>query len=76
MPAFSPACATQPPLVFGAGASGDDDDYCTTPTGCRISYLREPTTCPAAPKNQSPPPPCCRKRLFQPQPHGISTVSL
>ncbi|CAD6201571.1 unnamed protein product [Miscanthus lutarioriparius] len=65
-PAFSPACAAQPPLVFG----GDDDDYCCkTPTGSRISYLREPTTCPPAPRKPPPPPPC-RKRLFQPQPQG------
>ncbi|CAD6209150.1 unnamed protein product [Miscanthus lutarioriparius] len=70
-PAFSPACAAQPPLVF----AGDDDDYyCKTPTGSRISYLREPTTCPPAPRK-----PPCRKRLFQAQPQaqGISiSVSL
>ncbi|KAG0553216.1 hypothetical protein BDA96_01G575600 [Sorghum bicolor] len=55
-PAFSPACAALPPLVFG-----DDYDYdCRTPTGSRISYLREPTTCPPAPRK-----PPCRKRLFQ-----------
>jgi hypothetical protein len=51
--------------VFGTDAVGDDDDYYTTPTGNRISYLWEPTTCPPAPK-KSPPPPFCRKRLFQP----------
>ncbi|XP_066307561.1 cyclin-dependent protein kinase inhibitor EL2-like [Miscanthus floridulus] len=62
-PAFSPACAAQPPLVF----AGDDDDYyCKTPTGSRISYLREPTTCPPAPRK----PPPCRKRLFQGQPQA------
>jgi hypothetical protein len=61
-PAFSPACAAQPPLVFAG-----DDDYCKTPTGSRISYLREPTTCPPAPRK---PPPPCRKRLFQPQPQA------
>jgi hypothetical protein len=59
------ACAAQPPLVFGADAVWDDDDYCTTRTGSRISYLGEPTTCPPALKKL---PPFCRKRLFQPQP--------
>jgi hypothetical protein len=61
-PAFSPSCATQPPLplVFAG-----DDYCCRTPTGSGICYLREPTTCPPAPRKPPPPPPMCRKRLFQ-----------
>ncbi|KAF8780275.1 hypothetical protein HU200_001951 [Digitaria exilis] len=39
-----------------------DYDYgcCRTPTGSGISYLKEPTTCPPAPRK----PPLCKKRLF------------
>ena len=64
-PASSPAACAAQAL---AAAGRDDNDYCTTPTGSRISYLREPTTCPPAPKKPLPPPPFCTKRLFQPQP--------
>lgn len=59
-PAFSPL---QAPVV----PDREDDYYssCRTPTGSGISYLREPTTCPPAPRKAPPPP--CKKRLFQQQ---------
>ncbi|CAN6286025.1 unnamed protein product [Urochloa humidicola] len=69
--AFTSPCAS-PLLPPGAGA--DDDLYssssCRTPTGSGISFLKEPTTCPPAPRK--PPAPLCKKRLFQSQQPVIS----
>ncbi|CAN6321808.1 unnamed protein product [Urochloa humidicola] len=73
--AFTSPCASPilPPGA-GAGAGADDDLYssssCRTPTGSGISYLKEPTTCPPAPRK--PPAPLCKKRLFQSQQPVIS----
>ncbi|GJN30027.1 hypothetical protein PR202_gb18301 [Eleusine coracana subsp. coracana] len=72
-PAFSPL---RVPVV----ADREDDYYyssCRTPTGSGISYLREPTTCPPAPRKAPPPP--CKKRLFhhhQQQQEGKGQVPL
>uniref|UniRef100_A0A0A9GES1 Uncharacterized protein n=1 Tax=Arundo donax TaxID=35708 RepID=A0A0A9GES1_ARUDO len=61
-PAFSP-CGSPPRPGLGVG--GGEEEYCyscRTPTGSGVNYLREPTTCPPAPRK---PPPPCKKRLFQ-----------
>ncbi|KAL6649035.1 hypothetical protein ACP70R_013259 [Stipagrostis hirtigluma subsp. patula] len=60
-PAFSPCGSPLRPGLAG------DEEYsfynCRTPTGSGISYLREPTTCPPAPRK--PAAARCKKRLFQ-----------
>ncbi|XP_062217103.1 cyclin-dependent protein kinase inhibitor EL2-like [Phragmites australis] len=61
-PAFSP-CGSPPRPGLGAGGEEEYCYNCRTPTGSGIGYLREPTTCPPAPRK--PPPPPCKKRLFQ-----------
>jgi len=53
--AFSPPCSSPLP----APAENRYDTTCRTPTGSGISYLKEPTTCPPAPRK-----PLCKKRLF------------
>ncbi|KAG2544196.1 cyclin-dependent protein kinase inhibitor EL2-like [Panicum virgatum] len=53
--AFSPPCSSPLP----APAEDRYDTTCRTPTGSGISYLKEPTTCPPAPRK-----PLCKKRLF------------
>ncbi|CAL4920320.1 unnamed protein product [Urochloa decumbens] len=60
-PAAPPCASPLPPSV-----PDEDSCYyysCRTPTGSGISYLKEPTTCPPAPRK-----PLCKKRLFRPQP--------
>uniref|UniRef100_A0A0E0K7M2 Uncharacterized protein n=1 Tax=Oryza punctata TaxID=4537 RepID=A0A0E0K7M2_ORYPU len=59
-PAFPPSCA--------AGTTGVADEYscCRTPT----PGLREPATCPPAPRK--PRPVACRKLLFDPAHQAIS----
>ncbi|CAM0148950.1 unnamed protein product [Urochloa decumbens] len=44
---------------------------CRTPTGSGISYLKEPTTCPPAPRK-----PLCKKRLFQSQAQPVISLRL
>ncbi|CAL4912133.1 unnamed protein product [Urochloa decumbens] len=59
-PAAPPCASPLPPSV-----PDEDSCYyysCRTPTGSGISYLKEPTTCPPAPRK-----PLCKKRLFQSQ---------
>ncbi|KAL6847586.1 hypothetical protein ACP4OV_022612 [Aristida adscensionis] len=66
-PAFSP-CGS--PL---RAAEQLEEYSCRTPTGSAIAYLREPTTCPPAPRKKAQAP--CKKRLFQPagdQPQVLS----
>ncbi|CAN6290959.1 unnamed protein product [Urochloa humidicola] len=67
-PEFYKPCAS--PLPPSAASVQDEGSYycysnssCRTPTG---SGIKEPTTCPPAPRK--PPAPLCKKRLFQPQP--------
>ncbi|OEL13604.1 hypothetical protein BAE44_0025378 [Dichanthelium oligosanthes] len=69
--AFSSPCKLPP-------APADDEDYycsnCRTPTGSGISYLKEPTTCPPAPR-KPPAPPLCKKRLLF-QKDQVAVISL
>ncbi|TKV98721.1 hypothetical protein SEVIR_9G578100v4 [Setaria viridis] len=61
--AFTSPCASPLPAPAGFVGFGADDYYsCRTPTGSGITYLKEPTTCPPAPRK--PPAPLCKKRLF------------
>jgi hypothetical protein len=64
--AFTSPCAS-PLQAAGFGAADADCYSCRTPTGSGITYLREPTTCPPAPRKPPPPPPVCKKRLFHHQ---------
>ncbi|PUZ43261.1 hypothetical protein GQ55_9G648200 [Panicum hallii var. hallii] len=58
-----PAAAFSSPCASPLPAPAEDYRYttCRTPTGSGISYLKEPTTCPPAPRK----PPLCKKRLFK-----------
>jgi hypothetical protein len=58
-PAAATAAALSSPCAEDHYHRYDDTSSCRTPTGSGISYLKEPTTCPPAPRK-----PLCKKRLF------------